>query len=203
MFAVMGCQLALLTWDIWVYAETLAPLAIIAWLPVLLVRLDNELHFTNGTESLTTLAVSPINPAHWTYGEGQPSSLPSDLRSKTASPYTPNSGVHISHLLFTGLLQRRLRAGVTGNLAQESDSMGLGGSTSITQWGLFSCAEIWNSSIYGNLTPTAVVKPSQCRKGTPAATIEDHSHNFTYSMLNLNTNTSVPIFASSPKNVYT
>ncbi|KAL2859272.1 hypothetical protein BJX68DRAFT_261715 [Aspergillus pseudodeflectus] len=142
-----------------------------------------KLNFTNGTQSLTTLAVSPINPAHWTYGESQHSSLPSNHRGETRSPYTPNSGVHITHLLFRGLLQRRLRAGSTGNLAQDSDSKAWGDRTPLPQSGLFSCPGLWNSSIYGNLTPTAVVKPS---------------------LLSLNSaNTSVPVFASSPQNIYT
>jgi hypothetical protein len=180
--------------------------------PELVCRMYNtsysiNLNFTDGTESLTPLAVSSLNLANWTYSEGQDSSLPSNYLGETdfePPPYTPNSGFHITHLLFTGLLQRRLRAGATGNLAQESDSSGWGDSTSITQSGLFSCPEIWNSTIYGNLTLTGIPTPSLCRNGTLAAAIEDLSHNFTYSLFTLNTaNTSVPVFASTPRNFYT
>ncbi|CAI7620017.1 unnamed protein product [Penicillium viridicatum] len=177
--------------------------------PELVCRMYNtsyiiNLNFTDGTESLTPIAVSPLNPANWTFSEGQLSSIPPLTGIKPEPAYTPNSGFHVMHLLFRGLLQRRVRAGATNNLVQESDSDGWGDSTSITQSGLFSCPEIWNSTIYGNLSQTGSPTPAQCRKGTLAAAIEDLSHNFTYSLFSLNAaNTSVPVFASEPQNFYT
>ncbi|KAJ0423246.1 hypothetical protein BJY00DRAFT_310375 [Aspergillus carlsbadensis] len=163
-----------------------------------------NLNFTDGTQSLTPLSVSPLNPANWTSTEGQDSSIPSNIRLEAESPYTPNSGFHITYLLFRGLLERRLSAGASGNLAQESDSNGYGDGLSITQSGLFSCPEIWNSTIYGNLSQSSIPVVSQCRNGTLAAAIEDLSHNFTYSLLSLNAaNTSLPVFASSLQNFYT
>lgn len=177
--------------------------------PELVCRMYNtsyiiNLNFTDGTESLTPIAVSPLNPANWTFSEGQLSSISPLTGIKPQPAYTPNSGFHVTHLLFRGLLQRRVRVGATGNLVQESDSDGWGDSTSITQSGLFSCPEIWNSTIYGNLLQTGSPTPAQCRKGTLAAAIEDLSHNFTYSLFSLNAaNTSVPVFASEPQNFYT
>ena len=43
MFAVMGSPLALLTWDVWVYAKTLTLLAILAWLVYRPCRILNRL----------------------------------------------------------------------------------------------------------------------------------------------------------------
>jgi hypothetical protein len=74
---------------------------------------------------------------------------------------------------------------------------------SITQSGLFSCPELWNSSTYRNLQILSDPAPSQCRNGTLASAIEDLSRNFTYSLLSLNAaNTTVPVTVSFPRNFY-
>ncbi|KAL4805375.1 hypothetical protein BDV18DRAFT_161031 [Aspergillus unguis] len=177
--------------------------------PDLVCRMYNtsytvNVNFTDGTQSLTPIAVSPLNPANWTSLEGQRSSIPSLNGIEPDPAYTPNGGFYVTHLLFGGLLLRRLRSGATGNLVQDTDPEGWSESLSITQSGLFSCPEIWNSTIYGNISLAGSPTPELCRKGTLAAAIEDLSHNFTYSLLSLNAaNMSVPVFASEPQNFYT
>ncbi|KAL2812286.1 hypothetical protein BJX63DRAFT_443512 [Aspergillus granulosus] len=158
-----------------------------------------NLTFTDGVQTLTPLHTTFLNPANWTSDAGRTSPLP---LTASEHPFV-NSGFYIMHLLFTGLLQRRLVISVTGSLSQFMQSEFDRPSMSITQTGLFSCPELWNSSAYRSIQLVNVPVSTRCRNQTLASAIEDLSHNFTYSLLSLNAaNTSVPVSVSFPQNFY-
>lgn len=142
-----------------------------------------DLNFTNGVRALTPISTTLV---------------------ATIPPHDPavNGGYYVTHMLFSGLIQRTLVNSASGSLGDFLPS-GLLFSMSIMQTGLFSCPELWNSSNHETIRILGNQSTTQCRNKTLARALEDLSHNFTYSLLSLNAaNTSVPVVVSLPQNFY-
>ncbi|KAL4926437.1 uncharacterized protein BDV17DRAFT_293646 [Aspergillus undulatus] len=153
-----------------------------------------DLRFTNGIQTLTPISVEHLAPANWSSRDGTYTLLES--RSEA------NAGFHVTHLLFSGLIQGTIRNSVSLELSESKSSEAPFTTLSITQTGLFGCPEMWNisSSGFDNTLPSS----TPCRNGTFARTLEDLSHNFTYSLLSLKGgNTSTDVTAMYPQNFYT
>ncbi|KAL4911902.1 hypothetical protein BDW62DRAFT_206992 [Aspergillus aurantiobrunneus] len=155
-----------------------------------------HLNFTDGVRTLTPISTDPVAPANWSFTAGSQSTL---------NPQGPdvNGGYHITHLLFSGLMQRTLVTSVSGELTS-FEAEGLQFTTmSITQTGLFGCPELWNSSTYQETGIVGGQSVTTCRNRTLARALEDLSRNFTYSLLSLNAaNTTVPVTVASAQNFY-
>ncbi|KAF3401870.1 hypothetical protein F1880_009736 [Penicillium rolfsii] len=154
--------------------------------------------FTNGVRTLTPISTTPLTPANWSSMAGKSVLLPGHQDTSA------NGGYYVIHQLFSGLIKHNIVIGSTGSVLDASPSSVLATSPlSVTQTGLWSCPEIWNSSDYLGLSLSRSNPTVLCRNKTLARALEDLSHNFTYSLLSLNAaNTTVPVRVSSPQNFY-
>ncbi|CAI7641693.1 unnamed protein product [Penicillium glandicola] len=156
-----------------------------------------EQHFINGVRTLTPISTELLAPANWSSEAGSYSTIEDEEPSV-------NGGYYVTHMLFSGLIQRTLVISASGELGNFLPSTLPFTTMSIMQTGLFACPELWNSSNYQNLGIAGDESTTLCRNKTLARAIEDLSHNFTYSLLSLNAaNTSAPVTISSPRNFYT
>lgn len=157
-----------------------------------------NLTFTNGIRTLTPISTNPLTPANWSSTAAMSVLLP-DHQDTPA-----NGGYYVIHKLFSGLIKHNIVIGSTGSLLDDSSSAVLATSPlSVTQTGLWSCPESWNSSDYMESDVSRSYSTALCRNKTLARALEDLSHNFTYSLLSLNAaNTTVPVTVSSPQNFY-
>ncbi|RDW86627.1 uncharacterized protein DSM5745_03269 [Aspergillus mulundensis] len=155
-----------------------------------------SLNFSDGVQALTPISTTPSAFANWSTEEATESAYKNKERV--------NAGFHIVSMLFQDLLHRQLKTGATGSLRQEvTGHRSAQSSISITQTGLFSCPDLWNSSTYEDAQVTKTRDATRCRNKTLARAIEDLSHNFTYSLLSLNSaNTSVNVTSSFPQNYF-
>ncbi|CAG8181319.1 unnamed protein product [Penicillium nalgiovense] len=154
-------------------------------------------NFTNGIRTLIPVSTELVAPANWSSDAG------SQVTFQRQEP-TVNGGYYVMHMLFSGLIQRKLVISASLELSSFLPSSLPFTTMSIMQTGLFSCPELWNSTDYQTLGIGGDESTALCRNKTLAQAIEDLSHNFTYSLLSLNAaNTSVPVASSSPKNFYT
>lgn len=158
-----------------------------------------DMHFANGSQTLTPISVDHVAYANWSEGAASSSAAP----SYSESDPTVNAGFCVIHMILSGLLQGELvqskRAGLWENKTVASSTTYT--DTSLAYTGLFACPELWNTSSYyykyGNDSTTS------CRNGTLAQAIEDLSHNFTYSLLSLNGgNTTVKVTDLTNRNYY-
>jgi hypothetical protein len=154
-------------------------------------------NFTNGIRTLIPVSTELVAPANWSSDAG------SQVTLQRQEP-TVNGGYYVMHILFSSLIQRTLAVSASSQLSSFLPSSMQFTTMSITQTGLFSCPELWNSTDYQTLGIAGEESTALCRNKTLAQAIEDLSHNFTYSLLSLNAaNTSVSVTSSSPKNFYT
>ncbi|KAJ5827485.1 hypothetical protein N7447_004248 [Penicillium robsamsonii] len=158
-----------------------------------------DLNFANSVQTLTPVSTEYVAPANWSSSAGSLTTL---------QPQAPgvNGGFYLTHLLFSAIMESTIRIGSVGSVttvltSSLSSEQSIFTQISIMQTGLFSCPEVWNSTYY--MPTSETVDQSICRNKTLARAIEDLSHNFTYSLLSLNSaNTSVPVTISSPQNFY-
>ncbi|KAL2837254.1 hypothetical protein BJY01DRAFT_46869 [Aspergillus pseudoustus] len=155
------------------------------------------LNFIDGIEALTPISTTPTAFANWNTDDGQRSLDPSFSELSGA-----NAGFYVLHMLFGDLLHLQLRTGMLGSFSQMLPDESRP-SISITQTGLFSCPDVWNSPVYQMAQMTTIGDITLCRNRTLARAIEDLSHNFTYSVLSLHSaSTTVNVTSSFPQNFY-
>jgi hypothetical protein len=93
------------------------------------------------------------------------------------------------------MLHRQLRTGASGSFSEMLPDNSR--PSMVTQIGLFACRHLRNSPAYETAQVTTVRDTTRCRNKSLARAIEDLSHNFTYSVLSLNSaSTSVNVTSS-------
>ncbi|CAK7231223.1 hypothetical protein SBRCBS47491_007858 [Sporothrix bragantina] len=152
---------------------------------------DITIEYTNGAQTIVPRNVQLLEQQAWNGGAGMETlmspcrmvpniSLPTSLGNCSQATAT----YYATHLLFSNLLSGKIlnMLGVLSFTTNATNS-DVANTIPLMQSPLIHCPEFYNSTLVQSTPMNSSFDPTRCRNGTLAATIEDLSRNFTYSML--------------------